>query len=287
MKGPAEAVKLLSNIVAVDMPPQRLNLVLVDIILNQGWEEDDTAAELAEKWLDRFRKYIEREINNSIEDSSFLNFSFNSAGTDYIQGACYIEPHDKIDSQIAKQRRANFFKYHQELKRVNPVEFEILCGKFIGLLKVDNPIVTRSSADQGIDFFGQIPFGELIQPTAITPGAEKQLKIWLVGQAKHYDSTQVSTSDIRELVGSVSLAKSKAYAGAKDPLAELQIRNCDPVFYLFFTTGNISRDARDLLKKAGVVAMDGMQLAVFLADNDVATVDAQFDQSAFESWMAS
>ena len=83
----------------------------------------------------------------------------------------------------------------------------------------------------------------------------------------------------------MSLAKSKAYAGAKDPLAQLQMRNCDPVFYLFFTTGTISRDARDLLKKAGVIAMDGIQLAVFLADNNVAVVNGSFDQQTFNAWI--
>ncbi|MFT5180804.1 MAG: hypothetical protein ACI8S3_000680 [Alphaproteobacteria bacterium] len=31
--------------------------------------------------------------------------------------------------------------------------------------------------------------------------------------------------------------------------------------------------------------MGGMQLAVFLADHNVAIVDEQFDQTAFETWM--
>ena len=111
------------------------------------------------------------------------------------------------------------------------------------------------------------------------------MKVWLVGQAKHYDASQVSTKDIRELVGSVSLARTKTYAGSKDPLARLQMRSCDPVVYLFFTTGRISRDARDLLQKAGVVGMDGGQLAIFLADCGVGLdEEGHFCREEFRRW---
>lgn len=88
------------------------------------------------------------------------------------------------------------------------------------------------------------------------------------------------------MVGSVSLAKSKIYAGSKDPLSNLQMRACDPVFFLFFTTGNISRDALDLLNKSGVVAMNGEQLAMFLADHGVGLLDGQFNDLEFRNWLA-
>ena len=287
MEGPAAAVRCLPDFVAVDMSPKPLSELLVEIIISLEWSVETTAEDLAEKWLNRFRVYIQREINKAFEEASFVQFAFNSASKEHIQGSCYAEPRDGEAVRNAKRSRANAFKYREAFSQIKADQFETLCGKIIELLKVETPVVTKASADQGIDFFGQVPYGQLMKPSAINAGAEKQLKIWLVGQAKHYNSTQVSTSDIRELVGSVSLAKSKAYAGANDPLAGLQIRNCDPVFYLFFTTGKISRDAHDLLKKAGVVAMDGMQLAVFLADHDTAIVDGRFDYATFEAWMNS
>jgi restriction endonuclease Mrr len=95
----------------------------------------------------------------------------------------------------------------------------------------------------------------------------------------------LSTKDIRELVGSVALAKSKVFAGKTDPLSGLQMRVCDPVVYLFFSTGTITRDARDLLTKAGVVAMDGLQLAMFLADHGVGLAYDEFSQEAFRNWL--
>ena len=136
-----------------------------------------------------------------------------------------------------------------------------------------------------MDFFGRVPFGEIMKPSAIGNGAERQLKLCLVGQAKNYSSSQVSTKDIRELVGSVNLARSKTYAGSIDPLARLDMRTCDPVFFLFCTTGKLSRDAWDLLSKSGVVAMDGAQLAVFLADHGVGLVDGQFHSESFWGWV--
>ena len=177
------------------------------------------------------------------------------------------------------------FHYLDEFHRLSPTEFEYLSGRVLSLLKVEEEYVTRSSGDQGIDFYGKVPFGEIIKPGVLTPGAEKNMKVWLVGQAKHYDATQVSTKDIRELVGSISLAKSKIYAGSKDPLAQLQMRTCDPIFFLFFTTGSISKDAKDLLRRSGVVAMDGYQLAIFLADNGIGSVNDNFDPNVFRSWI--
>lgn len=149
---------------------------------------------------------------------------------------------------------------------------------------MEEEFVSRRSADQGVDFFGRVPFGEIMKPSAIGSGAERQLKLWLVGQAKNYSASQVSTKDIRELVGSVNLARSKTYAGSIDPLSKLEMRTCDPVFFLFFTTGKLSKDAWSLLSKSGVVAMDGAQLAVFLADHGVGVVNGRFDEVEFRNW---
>ncbi|WP_171210285.1 MULTISPECIES: restriction endonuclease [unclassified Ruegeria] len=120
-------------------------------------------------------------------------------------------------------------RYVDEFEAINPNDFEWLCGRTLSLFQVEEEFVTRSSADQGIDFLGRVPVGEILKPAVIDPGPEQHFKVWLVGQAKHYQATQVSTKDIRELVGSVALAKSKVFAGKTDPLSNLQMRVCDPV----------------------------------------------------------
>jgi len=288
MRGPAGAVNKLANAIGVQMPPRPLHHVLEEIIIQERWNEPaETPAELAEKWLVRFKVSIRDEIQKLRYNHHFCHYELNSANDDYIQGACFVEPTDKDDVACGKNKRANMCRFEEAFKAITPKDFEFLCGRVLGLLKVEEGFVSRTTADQGIDFFGRVPFGEILKPSAIPHGAERLLKIWLVGQAKHYHATQVSTKDIRELVGSVSLAKSKVYAGAKDPLSDLQMRTCDPVFFLFFTTGTISRDAWDLLNKSGVVAMDGTQLAVFLADHGVAIKNDKFDPGTFIDWMHS
>ena len=239
------------------------------IIENQGWAEGEGTDELAERWLRRFVQLLKSKVAVDAGNAKVSKFEFNSANDAFLQGSCFVEPSNTSEVADAKRRRSNNVHYLEAFGTLSNIQFEKLCARIIGLWRVEKEFYTRASADQGIDFFGQMPFGELIHPSAIGPGAEKQMKVWLVGQAKNYNASQVSTKDIRELVGSVNLAKSKAYAGSKDPLAQLQMRSCDPVFFLFFTTGDISRDARDLLQKAGVVAMDGNQLAIFLADNGI------------------
>ena len=286
MRGPAEAARKLSSLIPIQMEPRLLVEILKEIIVSEGWSNaGEMPEELAEKWRRPFKSRVRNAIEEARRNSHFHRYELNIANDDYIQGSCYIEPNDDQSVRAAKARRANVFAYVDEFENLTHAEFETLSGRVLSLFKVEEGFVTKASADQGIDFFGRVPFGEVIKPTAISPGAEKQLKLWLVGQSKHFKQTQVSTKDIRELVGSVSLAKSKVYAGSKDPLSRLRMRTCDPVFFLFLTTGRISRDAMDLLNKSGVVAMNGEQLAMLLADHGVALVDNNFNAANFRAWL--
>jgi len=154
------------------------------------------------------------------------------------------------------------------------------------LLKVEKPFVSRQTADQGIDFFGRVPYGKILQPSFLHPGAEKHIAVWLVGQAKHYPDSNIGTSDIRQLVGSVELARAKVFAGSTNPLSELTTRLCDPIIYLFFTTGRFSRDSVELLSRSGVLAFDGLQIGQFLADHGIGLAADLFDQVLFDRWLA-
>ena len=110
-------------------------------------------------------------------------------------------------------------------------------------------------------FYGQLSLESMFFPHDLTATIQKQLKIWLVGQAKHYQKVLSSTDAIRELVGSIELGKTKTYASSSDPHENLRIKASDPVFSLFFTTGEISRNAKTLMERAGVIWMDGWKNA--------------------------
>ena len=285
LSGPVAAAKLLQNYIKLEAKPRKLFEVLQDMIEVDNELDKLAAADLAEKWMNRFETRVGHMLRIAEDEGSFLPFAFNSASKEFIQGACFVEGTDTAKITAEKQARAQQESYLQFYQELCPNDFEKLCGKVIGLLKVDEPKVTRSSADQGVDFFGQLPFGTLLNPKEVQAGAEKQLTVWIVGQAKHYLKTTVSTKDIRELVGSVVLARSKTFAGAVDPLEGLDLRVCDPVVFFFITTGRFTRDSRELLKRSGVVAMDGLQLSVFLADNLVAQEADELTVDAIADWL--
>jgi hypothetical protein len=174
----------------------------------------------------------------------------------------------------------------EHCRQMSPRAFEILSGKILNLLRVEKSVVSRRSADQGIDFFGRVPLGQMLKPEIISPGAEKHFSVWLVGQSKHYPNTRITTAEIRELVGSVELARAKVFAGSTNPLDELRVRLCDPIIYLFFTTGQFSKDSIELLDRSGVLSFDGLQIGQFLADHGIGIVQGSFDSAAFDRWLA-
>ena len=284
MKGPSEAAKRIDAYVSIDMEPRPAIKVLIEIIEHQNWADEIDSDELAAKWVERFLHQLRRRAATESAQGKISLFEFNSVSERHIQGSCFVEPRNSSEEAEAKRRRANCIHLSEALSEVSYDEFEVLCARALTLWNVDKGVHTRRSGDQGIDFFGRMAFGETLTPTPIRPGAEKQMHIWLVGQAKCYSSSRVSTSEVREFVGSVNLARMKIFSGASNPLEELHMRAYDPVFLLFFTTGSISKNASCLLRRAGVVSMDGQQLAIFMADRGVGIVDGSFELEAFRNW---
>ncbi|GEO43027.1 hypothetical protein SAE02_71750 [Skermanella aerolata] len=285
--GPHKAAELVHTVLNIDSAPRPTRDVLIDIIIASRWHDKSVVEDMADAWLERFIKRLQYVIRQSRESGSYRCFSFNSSGMDYVQGYCYCEPKDLPEVSAEKILRSNTTHIYASFRLLRHDQFEILSGKVLELLKVERPFVSRRSADQGIDFFGKVRIGDMIKPSLLDPGAEKHFFVWLVGQAKHYQNTKVSTSEIRELVGSVELARAKVFAGNVDPLSDLEMRVCDPIIYLIFTTGKLTSDSQELLSRSGVLSFDGMQIAQFLADHGVALQDKKFDEQLFVNWVNS
>ncbi len=284
--GPSLACKMLSEFVSITSEPLPVIEWLTYICIDQGWFSSNAdAREAAERWEGRFLSLLQEELSELNRVGRFSQYSFNSSSEYMLQGACFIEPRDPDDIKKAKTRRAQFGDYALALSELTPEEFEAMCVGILDQIGVNEPQLTPYSADEGIDFYGRLQLEEHILLEDRFPSVQRQLSAWMVGQAKHYKLSQVSTFDIRELVGSVELAKGGAYSSVDPKYPDLNIKVCDPVFYLFFTTGRISSNSWRLLDHSGVVGMDGEMVAAFLADRGVGTANEGFDSELFIAWL--
>lgn len=272
--------------IQVDDEPRRAVDWLEHLCTTNGWiAEISDAREWAERTERRFLSALGRQYGVLEQAGRFCPFVFNSSSEYVLQGATFIEPRDNDDIREAKRRRARFAEYVTALRGLAPLEFEALCAGILNLLGVETPHLTPVTGDEGIDFYGLQKLGGLIYPEDRFPTIQRQLAVWMVGQAKRYQAEKVATPSLRELVGAIDLAKVKAFAGRVERFADLAIRVCDPVVYLFFTTGRISADGWILADRSGIVAMDGETLASFLADREVGVTGGVFDGNEFAAWI--
>lgn len=288
--GPALITDIIYEELPLDSMPIKLTRVIEHVILDHFPDLDPF--EKASEWEAAIRSRLLSYIKTTEERGVQSQIAFNSSSSYMIEGACFIEGTDSAEVVEQKKRRLRWKDYYETLQELSPSEFELLCREILKLIGARNIRLTKQTRDEGIDFYGRLSVADLIEPSSVFRfrSFESFLEIWLVGQAKHYRAMKVATPDLRELVGSVRLASARAFADLDpDKYPDLWIRVADPVFMLFFTTGRISIDGWQLIKKSGIVAMDGEMLATFLADHKVAIMDEegtrQFRKDAFFEWL--
>jgi len=286
-RGPVLAAGLLGKVLSIDSSPKPATSLLVEICLGEEcFSTDIEAREAAERWASDFLATLRREVNRSGDLGRPCFFVFNSSSEYMIQGAAYEEPQDSPALKRAKTNRRRFGDYISTLRSLNPRDFEAVCAGILAAFGVVEPVLTPYSADEGIDFYGHLKLRGLLFLDDVLPNVGEQMNIWLVGQAKHYQRGRVSTFEIRDLVGAVHLARAQAFASEKSKYRDLQIRPCDAVFYLIFSTGELSRATWTLIKKSGVIGMDGPMVAAFLADRGIGVENDRFSSRKLQTWIA-
>ncbi len=287
-QGPKAASIILESRLEIAAPPRPLAYLITKTCIDEGWADDEsTASELSETWVRRVHTHLLRNLNELRELGRFVSYAFNSSSNDHLQGAAFIEPTDSPDVKEAKEQLSRFNDYSILLRGLSPREFEKLCAGVLRELGATSPVVTPFSKDEGIDFFGKL---DLSVETGILPqfaNVVKQLKVWIIGQAKHYEDgdSAVPIANLRELAGSVSLARGAAFPVRGDDYLEPRLRIYDPVFVAFLTTSRISATAWRLIEKSGMIGMDGDMIASFLADKRIGLCEDQFDSEQFRSWL--
>jgi Restriction endonuclease len=243
------------------------------------------AAEVAEEKEDEVRDLImENEANlaNPI-------LTIRTASIQFVEGTCYASPGDSPAIAAAKRQRLHIDKLLDQIHALTFHEFEIFGGCVLRELGASTVTVTPHAGDQGIDFYGLLSLGQnslLPQPFG---RLAHDVQLRFAGQAKHYPTDPIRPEMLRELIGSVSLARYKVYTTSDDLFEDFKLLPFNPLVSMFFRTGRFSSGALDLAEKAGIIARSGEQLAVFLADKGVGMSKkrgkAAFNSKDFREWL--
>lgn len=274
----------------VDAPPTRLVDVLASVAVEKLGLHSDLAAEFAEEHLLVATEEIRESLFRADARGELSRVAFNSSSSsELIQGSSFRQLNwsETEDEAGARRRRAHLDSYAAFLRSLSWRELEICCRGILEVLGCEAPSVTSSSNDQGVDFVGILGLRGRLGNASILPSVDSKLSVWILGQAKHYPDGQVSTASVRELVGSVELLRAGVSSHVGGAKVSAAVRRFDPVLCLFMTTGTLSKAAERLLDATGVIAMDGMQMAAFLADNGIGFAEGAFDEHTLKSWLAS
>lgn len=285
--GPKIIASRLHEVIPLDARPLPAREYITRFLLESGvCANKMEAQEKAEYYEAGVISRLQIEICTLNSLGRPLVIDFNSTSIELLQGGCFCEPNDSKTTKEIKNNRLYFKDYLSEIAKLNFNEFEQLCGGIIQLLGVDDVIVTQVSKDEGIDFFGQAKLENLFFEDREVPSLIKRGKLWIVGQAKHYQKNNISTPQIRELVGSVQLAQAKAFGGDyHENFDKLDIKICDPILYVFITSGHITSSSWKLLERSGVIGFDGAMIANFLAENNIGITGGSFSADSFRSWV--
>ena len=266
-------------------PPRPVAALITEILREE--QGDLKAFELGGKLALRVLAGLQRVREDAENDNADTWFAFNSSSSDHIQSPYYVEPRDSPEIRDAKLNRLNRYPLRPIIEGLTPDLFEALCVGVLSLLGARDYSGTKRTRDQGIDFYGRLVISDLDSNTSPFFRITDHLSVWLVGQAKHYPGGRVSSAEIRDLVGSINLARFKEYASTTDLMKSLPLRSCDPVFALFLTTGSFSRDAVKLAKGSGVILKNLDDICSLLADNRVGIdVNGQISGELVLNWIS-
>lgn len=285
--GPRAATRLLHNYLKIDDAPRDSVELLTSIVADANWNTKGRSAnEQAEIWDEQFRYYLRDDLSELNRLGRHCFFAFNSSTETMIQGAAFIEPKDSDLLKEEKNRRRFFGSYIEALRQLTDRQLELVSVGILGLVGTESPTVTKFSADKGVDFFGRLKLEALLFANESVSGWHRQMEAWMIGQAKNYVDGTLSTSVLRELIGTVAMLRSPLADRRQYP--NLIIRTCDSVFHVLVTTGRLSAEVWKDIDRHGAIGIDGEMLASFLASRKVATTDENtFDRAKLFEWLTS
>jgi hypothetical protein len=288
MRRALQVAQRVETLIKFDSGPRLVIDVVRDAVTLEYSLGENDAAEMSESIVESVVAELLASETARLDNGYACGYAFSSVGNHLIQGSAHSDPAYSAPEIDARRARAFVPAWLDYMKALKHPEFETLCRGVLTALGCETAHVTARAADQGIDFYGRLSLEATGVSRPALPSIHRQLNVWLAGQAKHTPNSRIGTDEVRHIVGSVALARGGVLARGGETLAGFAPRVADPIYILLMSTGEFSRDARDLARKAGVIALDGFQLATYLCDNAVGfDEDGQFSEDLAATWILS
>jgi Restriction endonuclease len=283
----------LENVMGVEGTPRRLISAIEAELCGHFGEFPLRAAEIAERTAPSVARVIAERAAESEEAGIISTLVLLGTTSDSVAGCCHVLPTDIPAVVAAKQQRVHAGSLLTEIRALTFDDFEKFGARVLAEIGASFTQVTPRVGDQGIDFYGRLSLGQYqggLAPPFIK--LSHDVVLLFAGQAKHYPTASVGPEVVRELIGAVSLARTKTFSRTNvDIFPGFDLKPFSPLVTLLFTTGKFTNGAAQLAEAAGIIARSGEQLAVFLADKGVAMRDEGagtiFDPSKFREWLNS
>lgn len=287
---PLQIVERLEITIGLAGAPRRLRSAMENELTTSFNLLPIVAAEAADKHEPRVKQLLIERQADSERDGTLAILNILGAANDTVAGSCAPLQGDSPPVAAAKLHRLNNDPLLLAIKNLTFSQFEKFGSALLRELGAQSVHVTGHSNDQGIDFFGILNLGALQNFPAPFFRLTHDVELRFAGQAKHYPTGSVGTATVRELIGSLSLARSGTFSSTTDAFKALALKPFNPVLPVLITTGTLTSGATRLSSEAGIVARGGAQLSAFLADKGVgmrivAGAAPTFDQTEFEAWL--
>ena len=286
----ATIVTYLEERVRFDGPPQNLRSAIEAVLFERHGLPAIQAAERADRVEEKVSTAIAaREVELSNSGGSPV-IRIVGATSSRVAGFGFALVGESADVIALRMQRAHAQAILNKIRGLSFQDFEKFGARFLCELGARVGRVTGHSNDGGIDFYGEFSFGQLHEAPEPFFILAKDVRLLFAGQAKHYPNRSIGPSVIRELIGAMSLARTKTHpTDGVDIFKDLEIRPFSPVLAMLFTTGEFTSGASRLATAAGIVIKTGLQLAVFLSDRSVGLVadgdGLAFSDEAFSEWL--
>ena len=133
-------------------------------------------------------------------------------------------------------------------------EYEYMASLMVNKLLGDITLGKNyNSRDEGIDFYG------FYSPYSSIYSKFLNVHAWYIGQVKCY-SNKIKTNHLRELLGTVVLAKNGIWVLNGRYSNRLEVKNYDHIIPMFVAKGYYSADSIQLAKKYNIKLFDNLDL---------------------------